>query len=340
MGPPSFSIVLETENLANIPVEALSRCLEAITQQGLSPQQANEVLLIETGDVPAEQLERLRMAYPWLLIHRAGPEERYYEAKMEGFRHTTGQVVVFCDSDCRYGADWLRSIVEPFVADADMHVVAGETAVAVTGPYSLAMALIWSFAPFSRRTAPYRSSHYAANNVAFRRDVLLRCPIPCRLPMYRGNGAIHERMLRRMGYQIWKQPAAREIHPLPTNGPSQFFWRWLLYGHDQLVSEQFSGDGTAGRARIACWGRGVVALLKILSLGSWKPLRRLRAALGEDPRRVIFLPVAACMILATTLIALAGFVVACIRPGRVVLLGVERLRDGNVQAPGQENAGV
>lgn len=49
---PSFSIVLETENLANADINKLSESLNSLVNQDLSPTQANEVLLIDSGDVP------------------------------------------------------------------------------------------------------------------------------------------------------------------------------------------------------------------------------------------------------------------------------------------------
>ena len=73
-------------------------------------------------------------------------------------------------------------------------------------------------------------------------------------------------------------------------------------------------------------GRGVVALLKILSLVSYKPLRRLPGALQQDTvRRLVWLPAALCVLVAIMLVALAGFVLACLRPGSIVEPGAARL---------------
>lgn len=204
---PSFSIVLEMEKLgmAELEDEDLFRCLDSLASQNLSPTCANEVLLVESGDAPPDVLERLRVAYPWVSIHRVSPETGYYEAKMEGAKHVTGEVVVFCDSDCTYESCWLRNLLLPFSNNSDIQIIAGETSMAVTGPYSFAMALIWGFPTFSRRKELYESSYYAANNVAFRRDFLMQYPIPRELPIYRQNCAIHADEFRRRGYKIWKQ---------------------------------------------------------------------------------------------------------------------------------------
>ncbi len=49
---PSFSIILETENLANADLEGLSKSLASLIDQDLSPTCANDVLMIDSGDVP------------------------------------------------------------------------------------------------------------------------------------------------------------------------------------------------------------------------------------------------------------------------------------------------
>ncbi len=49
---PSFSIVIETENLAVTDIAGLEESLDSLAGQQLSPAQAREVIVIESGDVP------------------------------------------------------------------------------------------------------------------------------------------------------------------------------------------------------------------------------------------------------------------------------------------------
>lgn len=324
---PSFSVVLETENLANVPAEALSACLDRLARQDISPALANEVLLIQSGDVPASLLTRLRSRYPWLSICQSDAETEYYAAKMAGARRATGDVVVFCDADCQYGPEWLRHLLLPFIEDS-VQVVAGETSLRVGGPYSLAVLLAWAFPPFSRRRNLYPSPTYQANNVAFRRQLLLRYPIPCGLPMYRGSGHLHAMQLRRLGVVIWKQPKARVTHPVPTHGAAAFFWRWLLYGHDQVVRERLALERSAASRRVR-WRPALLALVGIVSSGTWKPLHRLPAVLRDDPKRLLVLPVALGIVWSMVTLALAGWVLGLLRPGRIVGRGAESLKDAH-----------
>jgi hypothetical protein len=84
---------------------------------------------------------------------------------------------------------------------------------------SKAFALGWFF-PL-RQDAPRlgEARHFFANNVAFRREVIIAHPFP---PMDRGQtrGARSSvaKILTAHGIEIWKTSAARTPHPTPTGG--------------------------------------------------------------------------------------------------------------------------
>jgi len=322
---PSFSIVLETENLAKTEFEKLSSCLDSLAHQDLPPNCANEVLLVESGNAPHDELEALIKSYPWISIHKVKPETDYYEAKTEGTRVVTGEIVVFCDSDVIYESGWLRNLLMPFSQNSDIQVVAGETSLSITGPYSLAMALTWPFPPFSDRKELYESSNYLANNVAFRHDFIIRYPIPSEPHIYRGSCAIHAAKLRRLGHRIWRQPQARALHPMPARGLSQYFWRHLLRGHDHLLQERLSRELSEKHPLKPSWYHDLMTLLKIISFGTMKPIRRLPADLREKPHSALFLPLTVCIILSSMLIVLFGHTVAYFRPGALLEHVVEKL---------------
>ena len=56
---PSFSLVLETVNLELADVDDVRRSLASLAQQDLSPEAANEVVMVESGEVPQEVLATL-----------------------------------------------------------------------------------------------------------------------------------------------------------------------------------------------------------------------------------------------------------------------------------------
>ncbi|MBF2025979.1 MAG: glycosyltransferase [Oscillatoriales cyanobacterium C42_A2020_001] len=239
---PTFSIVLETENLANADLDGLVNSLASLVNQDVSPTAANEVLLIDSGDAPPELLGQLCDRYPWIKIHPAPPSTGYYKAKMLGASLATGEIVVYADSDCMYESHWLRTILETFTVSEQIQVVAGETTTRGQGPYGTAMALTYIFPQYSGKTELTQTSQYFLNNVAFRREFLLQNPIPAELPLYRGNCVVHVENLKRNGYAIWLNPTARATHA-PPDGLSHFFWRFLLIGHDYYWQQRLIEEG-------------------------------------------------------------------------------------------------
>ena len=146
---PSFSLVLETENLANAALDGLTQALVSLVQQDLPLTAANEVLMIDSGNTPSQLLEQLCDRYPWLTVHPAPSTTGYYTAKMLGAALATGQIVVYCDSDCTYEPGWLRSLLQPFSDNSDIQIVAGETTTRGVGFYGTAMALTYIFPQYS-----------------------------------------------------------------------------------------------------------------------------------------------------------------------------------------------
>jgi glycosyltransferase involved in cell wall biosynthesis len=323
-GLPTFSIILETENLARVDTSALTHCLDTLARQEVSLARANEVFLMESGDAPPGLLNSLRSAYPWITIIHEIQSLGYFDAKMQGARRASGEVVVFCDSDCEYDPQWLKNLLISFRDDPEKQCVAGETSMEVTGPLSMAVQLIYgNFPPFTGKKEIFASRGYFANNVAFRKAFLLENPIPHDLPIYRGNCAVHAELLHRKGYIVWRQPQARCLHPLPTKTASEFIGRYLLHGHDHLVWSRYTRTGPLpGRIRGLFFD--LLALVKIVVLRSGRPVRKLPAVLREDPRRIAFLPVSFAIVVASTILALTGAVLTLVSPEWIMKVGIRR----------------
>ncbi|GAA6614619.1 glycosyltransferase [Scytonema sp. NUACC26] len=239
---PRFSLVLETENLANTNITDFCNSLNSLTNQDVFHTHIPKVLLIDSGDISLEKLKQIQEKCPWIIVHQVPVNTNYYKAKMIGAALVTGEIVVYCDSDCIYEKTWLRNLITPFVMDRNIQVVAGETTVRGRGPYGTAMALTYIFPQYSGQKSLTKTSQYFLNNVAFRRDFLLQYPIPIELPLYRGNCVIHAQNIRSDGYSIWRQPLARATHA-PPNGLSHFFQRFLLIGRDYYWQEKLLAQG-------------------------------------------------------------------------------------------------
>jgi glycosyltransferase involved in cell wall biosynthesis len=303
---PSFSIVLETENLANADLQGLARSLSCLAAQDPSPTDANEVLLIDSGDTPADLLAQLCQQYPWIQVKLAPPGTGYYESKMLGAKLATGAVIVYYDSDCLYDSDWLRKILTPFAQSEEIRAVAGETTTRGVGIYGTAMALAYIFPQYSENTELMPGKSYFLNNVAFRRSFLLEHPIPTDLPLYRGNCVIHAHQAMEAGEIIWQQPQARTLHA-PPNGLSHFFWRFLLIGYDYYWQKKYLPDQASRKALAEDTMSGTKGKLRVFGA-------RLRGMIRNDSRHIFFLPFAFPIAIVSALLIYVGYLITSWKP--------------------------
>lgn len=297
----SFSIVLETENLANADLNGLLRSMSSLANQEPSPIEAQEVLLIESGDIPANLLAQLTEQYPWIKVSSAPAGTEYYESKMLGAKLATGDIIVYYDSDCVYESGWLRKMLTPFQSE-EIQVVAGETTTDGVGIYGTAMALGYIFPQYSRQTELTPGKSYFLNNVAFRRSFLLSHPIPTNLPLYRGNCAIHAHELVQSGTIIWQQPQARVLHA-PPNGLSHFFWRFLLIGHDYYWQKRLIPNSTNAEPTMS----GKKGKLDIF-------VDRVRKMLDRDIRHAYFLIFSLPVVIISSLLIYVGYLITKRQP--------------------------
>ncbi len=309
-GLPSFSIVVETENLATADLAGLLAAIDCLAAQDPPPSQANEVLLIDSGDIPAAVKAQLQTQYPWLKIHQAPAGITYYGAKMLGAELATGEILVYYDSDCIYAPQWLRSILGAFTSK--IQVVAGETRTRGIGVYGTAMALAYIFPQYSGQEGLQSGSQYYLNNVAFRRSFLLAHPIPIALPLYRGNCMIHAKQLTRDHITIWRQPEARATHA-PPHGWSHFYWRFLLIGYDLYWQRRVLGamglDGlSVGQAAIDPTAVGIGGKLKVLDDRVGKLVR-------SNPWHLLFIPLGIPVIFVAVMLIVVGYWVTVWRSG-------------------------
>ncbi|MCX7592251.1 MAG: glycosyltransferase family 2 protein [Fischerella sp.] len=317
----TFSIIFETENLASVELDNIYRSLASIAGQDISPQQANEFIMIDGGYAPQEVIDEICSKYPWITVQRV-PGIGYYEAKMLGANLATGEIIVYCDSDCVYVSNWLRNILTTFLQSVDINVVAGETSTPVRNAYELAIAMHYFFPRFSYQEEPYISDYYFLNAVAFRRDFLLQYPIPTHLPLYRGNCDIHCYSFHYLkGNKIWKHPNAQAIHEPPTL--SFCVWRYLLMGRDRVLKDRIKylvtkNPDMADYAQLSAdlnWTLPQKIKGIITSIVRIKPFdcEKIHAVLQEDKKRSVFLPLAMLIVLCFELIFTIGSIVTYLK---------------------------
>nr|WP_277876554.1 MULTISPECIES: glycosyltransferase family 2 protein [unclassified Leptolyngbya] len=277
------------------------RSLASLEAQDPPPTAANEVLLIDSGDIPETLLAQLCQQYPWIKVCPAPPGTEYYQAKMLGAELATGEIIVYYDSDCIYAPDWMRKILDPF-SQPEIQVVAGETTTNGVGIYGTAMALGYIFPQYSGRTELTSGKSYFLNNVAFRRSFLLSHPIPTDLPLYRGNCAVHAHELVQSGVTIWQQPLAQVLHS-PPNGLDHFFWRFLLIGHDYYWQKKLIPTATNAEPTMS----GIKGKLEIF-------IDRIRKMRDRDIRHLVFLPLSLPVVLISSFLIYIGYSITTQRP--------------------------
>jgi len=313
---PTFSLVMEGFTIVEENAEALGTCLSSVASQSLKPEQATEVVLVETGHVPRETLDRLCKPYPWVRVHSLPSGTRYFEAKLAGARETRGEVVVFCDADNEYLPGWLEAMVMPF-ANPEVNIVTGETSVNPTNLLGTLFALTFFFPPFAGGSTLVEALTYFGNNVAFRRQFLEDHPIPTGLPLLRGNDFVHSVRLRRDGHKVWRQPEGRAFHD-PPGSFHELWLRYLARGSDRLeiwrLTHEAAGKEIQGQGLLAA----AAALLRVTASRVGELTSRLVGVVRQNRRALAYYPVAIPLSLLLLGATFAGGVISRYRPGRFV----------------------
>jgi glycosyltransferase involved in cell wall biosynthesis len=301
---PAFSIVMETENLETAGPQHLLDALESLARQTIPPDRAREVVLVNSGRVEQSVIDAIHDRFPWVAIHASAEPLDYYAAKVRGAALTSGDVVLFFDSDVRYDPRWLESMLDLFGGDPSVDVVAGETALDVSGPYTLAVLLAWAFPPWSRRARAYPTTSYAANNVAFRRRLLDAIPIPVGTGLWRGNCTLHSHRLLRAGAKMLRSPQAKALHPtLPFREFYPRLWGAGVNDTGAMILEQRS----QGRSD---WVARVYALMYVSARRSLRVMARSVTVVRSYPRWWAYLPLALPLAISGLAASLLGAAVA------------------------------
>jgi len=298
----TFSILIEAENVSTAGLERLRECLATLEAQDISLAEA--LLLIESGQLTAETQEHLRSTYPWLTIYHLDSNAGYGRMKGHSAEVVPSDILVLCDSDCQYEQGWLNNILAPLQENPDVHIVAGETTTPIHGPYSLAIALTYVFPRFSGDQTIAPSKTYWAHNVAVRRALLLHMPVPAPELLYRGQNIIHSKAAADLGYTIWRQPRARALHTLPS--PLELPRRYFLLGRDSVniarLARDESGQAYRGDMEPDCQSGSRFRKL----------VGRIRSVSADNPRHLLYLPLALPVMVVCAVCYYAGRLAASI----------------------------
>ena len=203
----SVSVVVETvtarEDSTGSLANDLQATLDGLARQSVAP---DEILIVIDGNVDAATADALRRRYPQAQLVSADAQN-YFAAKNAGAAAATGDVVALLDSDCVPAPDWLEMLLTRFEPGVDG--VAGYTRYS-GGSFFARTLSVPDFAHVIEQETG-AASGMNLNNVAFRRDVLLRHPLDARI---RRNGGCYFlfNQLRAAGGRVVYEPRARTSH--------------------------------------------------------------------------------------------------------------------------------
>ncbi|WP_071517460.1 glycosyltransferase family A protein [Geitlerinema sp. PCC 9228] len=238
MNLPSFSLIIESENLTSCDPQEIQNMLDSLLNQTVSITTATEVIIGNNGLIPEKILASIKTLIPNLQCIDLERETTYYQAKNLLAEKATGEIVVFCDSDCVYNRQWLETILHTFANHPDIEIVRGETVIDVKGIYSLAIAVNYILHRSQSDRTLVKSNLYYFNNVAFKRNFLLQNPLPDQLKLFRGICSVHARFITANGHEIWLNKMARACH-LPPQNITYYFFRFLIMGHDNYWLDRY-----------------------------------------------------------------------------------------------------
>lgn len=207
---PSITLVTEAYNLAEGQSEAsflrAVGVVDAIARRNANVQIV--VVDLTPDNIAAPVLAR--HAPHIQSVHLAG--QTYDGQKNTVCRQAQTEFVVFLDGDCKpQQDDWLAQLLSPF-ADVTIPAVSGLTLYEDFSITGKAMTILdFGFLFDSQGGA---LGCYVSNNIAFRREAMLNCPIPD-IGLLRCHCYKHAQLLQRAGTPIRFQPQALVHHELP-----------------------------------------------------------------------------------------------------------------------------
>jgi glycosyltransferase involved in cell wall biosynthesis len=252
---PGISVIVELDNVLHAEVARaqtmLARLLDQLRQNALESH-AEVLVMYDETEIRPRDAERIVTArtiaeYPFVSL-AATKGLRYFSLKNEGVRRSTGDIIVFVDSDCLPEDDWLRRLVEPF-RDPTVDVVTGNSYIDRDTFYAKTFAAGWYFP--SRLPdgplVPVRTTF--ANTLAIRRHVFEKYPFPEESALYMGQGVLWNRTLFENSVPIFLNPSARVAHPPPV-----FLRSAIINGYDTAQRTRQPGDTKLQSLKVSYWG--------------------------------------------------------------------------------------
>jgi len=242
---PSFSIIIEWENLRFAELQVAKRMLQNVAKQinNISENLSShpEIIILYNKEVikgyKIEQFVRdgLESCLSFIdLKIISTPNLNYYEQRNYGSELCNNKILVFIDCDVVPNDGWLTNLLLPFT-DSEISVVGGLNYVDPVSFTEKGFSIVWIMPPKNDTEGKTSQlSIYVPDNVAFRREVFLANKFS-QSSSFRGAIVDHCNMLQNKGYKIIRQPKAKVEHA-SYNGLRHLVVRSLCEGHDKYLA--------------------------------------------------------------------------------------------------------
>jgi GT2 family glycosyltransferase len=250
----SVSVIVEWYNMTYAELERPRRMLAALAEQAISLYSQNAVtssglsnpleliIAYNSNRVSESRIHELLAEFlsqtPAMIVKTLPfPGGTYCQMKNAGACASSGEILLFLDSDVVPEPGWLQAFLHAF-GDNRVLVGVGNTFVDSSdgSVYSKAMALGWGMFPLRSQEDCLRPLEmFYSNNMGFRRDVFLTRQFPDCTGLTHYPATLLVQRLQTDGIDIWQVTGARVSHPAP-NGFKHFLARAIAAGRAHIFT--------------------------------------------------------------------------------------------------------
>jgi len=245
--------------------QTIEKCIEAVLKQNFKSDY--EVIMVDDGS--NDQTEKIIKKYKrikYIFQKNAGPAK----ARNNGWKNSSGEIVVFTDSDCVPEKDWLCQMVKPFENDGKIGAVGGAYEETVNDNSKLAN-LIGEEIKFRYKNIGQYTDAHGAYSLAVRKEILKEISgFNETYPVATAEDWDLCYKITKLGYKIFFNKKAHTGHHHPSNLKkylkTQFrhgFYRMKLYKDHK---DKTSGDKYSGNAKYIVLFSGLTLFFLFLGI--------------------------------------------------------------------------